>query len=147
MSCLCVHKSLRLGNNLFSRYVPIDYNTRLGGGNNVNAYVPNILSVHSRQSLRWVGSSNWNSLPQHLREIQEYNTFKIRLKKYLINGWLFSCRLYMIFGDYMRVWFFLHIKICLSGLFLLVACLLLYFYLMVAEIIFCYDYFSWCTLF
>ena len=84
MSCLCVHKSLRLGNNLFSRYVPINYNTRLGGGNNVN--VPNILSAHSRQSLRWVGSSNWNSLPQHLREIQEYNTFKIRLKKYLING-------------------------------------------------------------
>ena len=80
----CVHKSLRLGNNLFSRYLPINYNTRLGGGNNVN--VPNILSAHSRQSLRWVGSSNWNSLHQHLREIQEYNTFKIRLKKYLING-------------------------------------------------------------
>ena len=55
MPCLCVHKSMRLGNNLFSMHVPINYNTRLGGGNNVN--VPNILSAHSRQSLRWVGSS------------------------------------------------------------------------------------------
>ena len=24
MSCLCVHKSLQLGNDLFSRYVPIN---------------------------------------------------------------------------------------------------------------------------
>ena len=83
MSGLCVHKSLRSNNNyLFTRYDSAVSNTRLSNRNTV--VIPNIVSKHSRQSVRWVGCSVWNSIPQILRDTDSYQGFKIKFKHHLM---------------------------------------------------------------
>ena len=82
MSGLCVHKSLRSNNNFFTRYESAVYNTRLSNRNTV--VIPNIVSKHSRQSVRWVGCSVWNSIPQILRDTDSYQGFKIKFKHNLM---------------------------------------------------------------
>ena len=82
MSVIFVHRCLNSGNNLFRRYSPIHYNTRLGNASVLT--LPNIDSTHSRQSVRWVGCWCWNSLPQHIREIQNYNSFKLKAKLHYV---------------------------------------------------------------
>ena len=82
MSGLCVHKCLRLNHNLFTRYDSAVYNTRLSNRNTV--VIPNIVSKHSRQLVRWVGCSVWNSIPQILRDTDSYQSFKVKFKHHLI---------------------------------------------------------------
>ena len=82
MNVIFVHKCLNSVNNLFRRYSLIHYNTRLGNASVLT--LPNIVSTHSRQSVRWVGCSCWNSLPQHIREIQNYNSIKLKAKLHYV---------------------------------------------------------------
>ena len=82
MSLIYVFKKLQINNPVFQRCIPMQYNTRLG--NSLSLVVPNITSNHSRQSVRWVGSQCWNSLPQKIRECNTLNTFKLSLKLHLL---------------------------------------------------------------
>ena len=47
--------------------------------------LPNIVTSHSRQSVRWVGSKNFNDLPQDIRSLLNLDTFKSHVKRILIN--------------------------------------------------------------
>ena len=81
MSALCVHKCLRSNNNLFTdTSLSSIYNTKLSNRNTV--VIPNIVSKHSRQSVRWVGCSVWNSIPQTLRDTDSYQGFKIKFNPF-----------------------------------------------------------------
>ena len=82
MSGLSVHKSLMSNNNLFTRYESAVYNTRLSNRNTV--VIPNIVSKHLRQSVKWVGCSVWNSIPQILRDTDSYQGFNNNFKHHLI---------------------------------------------------------------
>ena len=80
---LFTYKSLKKNNSIFVPYKG-NYNTRLA--NMFTLAVPDIPTTHSRQSVRWVGTQVWNSLPLEFRDPQlEYNLFKIRLKRYLMS--------------------------------------------------------------
>ena len=82
MCCNFVFKQLKNNDTLFQIYQQDRYNTRAS-----NAYLlsfPNIMSTHSRHSIAWAGVRSWNGLPVEIRLIQNYNTFKINLKKYLL---------------------------------------------------------------
>ena len=83
MNALLVYKSLRNGcNQFFNIYNSEDHNTRRNNSNSLP--VPNILTTHSRQSIRWMGCKVWNSLPIELRTLQNYNTFKLEYKQLLL---------------------------------------------------------------
>ena len=58
------------------------FNTRLS--NQSFLTLPPIYSTHSRRSIRWVGPKLWNSLPNNLRSITNYNSFKFHVKRYLL---------------------------------------------------------------
>ena len=77
-----VFKSLTSSDNMFSFQESV-HNTR-----STNAVsLPNILSSHSRQSVRWIGSVVWNGLPSDLRHLQQsLPTLKYKLKRHLIEG-------------------------------------------------------------
>ena len=76
-----VYRSLLKGSEWFIPYVcPI--NTRLASGYTLT--VPPIMTTHSRQSVRWGGAKLWNSLPDNIKEETSYNSFKFKLKKYLL---------------------------------------------------------------
>ena len=82
MCCNFVFKQLKKNDTLFQIYQQDRYNTRAS-----NAYLlslPNIMSTHSRHSIAWAGVRSWNGLPVEIRLIQNYNTFKMNLKKYLL---------------------------------------------------------------
>ena len=66
-TCVYVYKCLIFDNGMFDVYLPNVYNTRLS--NSRSLIVPNILSSHSRQSVRWTGSQLWNGLPGYLRDV------------------------------------------------------------------------------
>ena len=68
--------------NTFLLNIPIHYQTRLANAGSL--IVPNYRSIHSRQSVRWRGIQLWNSTPSNILEIQQCDTFKINLKKYLL---------------------------------------------------------------
>ena len=83
MSLIFVYKSLKNNNsNMFIRYIPLHYNTRLGSASSLS--VPDIRSNHSRQSIRWTGSQLWNALPQSFKEYESLNAFKINIKRHLL---------------------------------------------------------------
>jgi hypothetical protein len=66
-------------------YTPVvnNQNTRLSSMSMLA--LPNIFSTHSRQSVQWVGTRIWNGLPQELREQDNYDTFKLKLKKLILS--------------------------------------------------------------
>ena len=80
-----VHKTLLNSSSsaLFEIYIADAYNTRLSNSNSLS--IPNIISTHSRQSIRWTGARCWNDLPQGLREETMHKSFKSKLKKYLVS--------------------------------------------------------------
>ena len=81
MCLLYVHRCLHEeGNDVFSPYEVINYRTRLADSNSLT--IPDVRSTHSRQSVRWLGSRLWNSLPSRIREIISYETFKFNVKNY-----------------------------------------------------------------
>lgn len=84
MSCVYIFRSL-LGINICDWFVRYEclYDTRLSSANTL--VVPFVRSSHSRQSIRYNGVQVWNSLPNHIREIEDYNLFKITLKKHLLS--------------------------------------------------------------
>ena len=65
-------------NDVFQRYVPLQYQTRLTGANSL--IEPDTRSEHSRQSVRWRGSHFWNKLSCDITGIHHCNVFKIHLK-------------------------------------------------------------------
>ena len=83
MCLLYVHRCLHEeGNDVFSPYEVINYRTRLADSNSLT--IPDVRSTHSRQSVSWLGSRLWNSLPSRIREIISYETFKFNVKKLLL---------------------------------------------------------------
>ena len=90
MCLLYVHRCLHEeGNDVFSPYEVINYLTRLANSNSLT--IPDVRSTHSRQSVRWLGSRLWNTLPSHVKEIISYETFKFNVKKLLLleQNWIF----------------------------------------------------------
>ena len=83
ISLIRVHEYLHSeNNNLFILYEPRHYRTRLADSNTL--VMPDIRSTHSRQSVRWAGCHYWNSLPHQITAIQDFNSFKFSVKKYLL---------------------------------------------------------------
>ena len=76
-------KSLAAHGPHFTPYI-CPYNTRLSTMTTVA--LPNIVSTHSRQSVRWVGSRLWNELPEDIRSQETNYSFKFKLKRHLL-GW------------------------------------------------------------
>ena len=56
----------------------------LRGEENVNLVVPLAPCVHSQQSIQYIGPSTFNGLPAEIRNIDVLNSFKFKLKKYLL---------------------------------------------------------------
>jgi retron-type reverse transcriptase len=84
MSGIYVFKSL---NNLspcnwFHLYEG-EYNTRFSAQSSL--LVPFVRTTHSRQSIRFVGSNVWNMLPLVIKTASNYNSFKISLKRFMLN--------------------------------------------------------------
>ena len=77
MSLIYVFKKLLINSPIFQRYIL---------GNSLSLVVPNITSNQSRQSVRWVSSQCWNSLPKKIRECNTLNTFKLSLKLHLLEN-------------------------------------------------------------
>ena len=89
VSIIHVFKCLQnRSNDVFQRYIPLQYQTRLAGANSL--IEPDTRSEHSRQSVRWRGSHFWIKLPCDITGIQYCNAFKIHLKKFLINTEVFQ---------------------------------------------------------
>ena len=76
----CVKNARR---DIFSLTKPHDHLTRLSTGPVI--VLPNIVTTHSMQSVRWVGSKNFNDLPEDIRSIPNLDTFKSHVKRILIN--------------------------------------------------------------
>ena len=84
MCGLFTFKRLIADSEWFTTYRPNEYNTRLS--NMSTLILPNLMTSHSRQSVRWVGASVWNGLPAELRDVSlSYSVFKRQLKKVLVN--------------------------------------------------------------
>ena len=84
MCGLFTFKRLIAESEWFTTYRPYEYNTRLS--NMSTLILPNLMTSHSRQSVRWVGASVWNGLPAELRDVSlSYSSFKRQLKKVLMN--------------------------------------------------------------
>ena len=82
--CLYMYKCLAAGNDWFTFYKNTAYNTKLS--NQQALSYPNILTDHSRQSVRWVGVGLWNGLPVELRtQDVPYETSK-DLRNTSLNG-------------------------------------------------------------
>ena len=75
-------KLLQSGHEWFQPYNS-HINTR--GSARSTLVLPPIMTNNSRQSVRWVGATLWNSLPECIKEQETYNSFKYKLKRYLIN--------------------------------------------------------------
>ena len=82
INVLYVFKSLLSADGNFNLYESNAYVTRLS--NTRSVIIPNILSSHSRQSSRWIGGQQWNGLPQALRDVTQYDNFKLSLKRHLL---------------------------------------------------------------
>ena len=82
MCCISVFRAVDRGSPDFKLYV-CPYDTRRSLAPTV--HIPLIRTRHSRQSLRWVGAATWNSLPSSLRSISCLASFRINLKKYLVD--------------------------------------------------------------
>lgn len=80
--CTYVFKQLQTGSDWFVPYRQ-PANTGLSARNTLT--VPAIMTTHSRQSVRWTGTHIWNSLPPELRDENSFNSFKFKLKKYILN--------------------------------------------------------------
>ena len=82
-SGLYMYKCFTAGHDWFTFYNNAAYTTRLPNQQALSYH--NILTDHSRQSVRWIGARLWNGLPVELRtQDVPYETFKKRLKKHLI---------------------------------------------------------------
>ena len=64
----------------FTTYRPSEYNTRLS---NMSILVlPNLMTSHSRQSVRCVWASVWNGLPTELQDVSlSYSVSRVNLKR------------------------------------------------------------------
>ena len=83
-SSLFVYKSLNMiHSNWFAYYDNVYYHTRLSRRNNL--IVPFARTNNSRQSITYAGPSTWNSIPDDLKIIDNYDRFKINLKRYLLS--------------------------------------------------------------
>ena len=84
VSSLFVYKSLNMiHSNWFAYYDNVYYHTRLSRRNNL--IVPFARTNNSRQSITYAGPSTWNSIPDDLKIIDNYDRFKINLKRYLLS--------------------------------------------------------------
>ena len=82
MSALFVDKSLQNESNRFFNILYCEYqNTRRNNSNSLA--LPNILTIHSRQSIRWMGCKVWKSTYIELRTLQNNNTLKLKYKQLL----------------------------------------------------------------
>ena len=81
---LYVYKCVNGCDNSFEFYASAHYNTRLSDTRTL--VIPNIMSTHSRQSVRWTGVSLWNRLPCDLRAPQSVAVFKRKLRKFLLDS-------------------------------------------------------------
>ena len=82
MSLLFVFKCLSKNNELFIPHHIDMYNTR--SNNTSMIQIPNIISSHSRQGIRWSGVELWNWLPGEVKSPASYSTFKFKLKQHLL---------------------------------------------------------------
>ena len=82
MSLLFVFKCLSKNNELFIPHHIDMYNTR--SNNTSMIQIPNIISFHSRQVIRWSGVELWNWLPGEVKSPASYSTFKFKLKQHLL---------------------------------------------------------------
>ena len=53
--------------------------------NSNTVHVPLFRTVRSQKSIFFYGPKNWNNLPNELKRIVNINTFKSRLKHYLLH--------------------------------------------------------------
>ena len=118
MSLLFVFKCLSKNNELFSPHHNDMYNTR--SNNTSMIQIPNIISSHSRQGIRWSGVELWNWLPGEVKSPASYSTFKFKLKQHLLEvqaeaSWAPSraCSVTLLFNRKNSIW--------------LASCLILYF--------------------
>lgn len=76
-------KSLQMGSTWTTLYAS-PYVTR--SSNAPTLTLPAIMTAHSRQSVRWRGIKFFNELPELLRNIKNFDTFKKNVKLFLITG-------------------------------------------------------------
>ena len=84
MCLLLVFKVMKFNNNYgwFHAHENVAYNTRSSSLRNL--VVPFIRTTHSRQSIDYTGSLNWNLLPSSLKNAEDYNRFRRLLKRHLL---------------------------------------------------------------
>ena len=83
--CNFIFKSINnLNHCQWFQYYVGGYDTRMSRDRHL--IVSNVNSDHSRRSIMHSGVKFWNSLPRELRDAQTYDSFKWKLKKFLING-------------------------------------------------------------
>ena len=82
MSLLFVFNRLSTNNEPFIPHHNDMYNTR--SNNTFMILIPNIISFHSRQGIRWSGVELWNWLPGEVKSTASYSTFKFKLKQHLL---------------------------------------------------------------
>ena len=81
MCGLYVYKSLNTEYNVFN-YQNGPYNTRTAQRNLLE--VPRINCSHSRQAIRYTGVIKYNNLPEYIKISGNYDTFKQRYKRFLL---------------------------------------------------------------
>ena len=85
-TCLIyVFKLLQRGSQWITVYSNnANVNTRLSSSTALA--LPPIYSAHSRRSIRWVGPSLWNFLPQDIRNVNCYSLFKRKVRRYILSN-------------------------------------------------------------
>ena len=80
-----VHKELAKQDSEYFSYRQNDHGMALRNIHQLNVNLPQPRTEHDRNFVTFSGAQMWNNLPLHLKEIRNPTTFKINVKKYLIN--------------------------------------------------------------
>ena len=84
VTCAFVYKSISLGNNLFSERINNFYVFRNSDQQLLD--LPRVFYTHSKQCILYSGPNFYNLIPLDIRNSPSFNSFKVRLKSFLLNS-------------------------------------------------------------